>query len=90
MAAPAELVALAVIVCGGVRGEEKKSSGPSLDTMKKLVGEWVMVGKDGKPTDQVASSMRVTANGSAVVETLFPGTPHEMLSVYFMDGDDLV
>ena len=25
---------------------------------------------------------KVTSNGSAVVETLFPGTPHEMISVY--------
>jgi hypothetical protein len=32
----------------------------------------------------------LTGNGSAVMERLFAGTPHEMLSVYFMDGDDLV
>jgi hypothetical protein len=25
---------------------------------------------------------RVTGAGSAVVETLFPGTPHEMVTVY--------
>ena len=28
--------------------------------------------------------------GSAVVETLFPGTGHEMVTVYHLDGDDLV
>ena len=28
--------------------------------------------------------------GTAVMETLFPGTEHEMRSVYFMDGGDLV
>ena len=32
----------------------------------------------------------MTAGGSAVVETLFPGAPHEMMSVYYMDGDHLV
>jgi hypothetical protein len=31
-----------------------------------------------------------TTGGSAVTEKLFPGTSHEMLSVYFMDGKDLV
>jgi hypothetical protein len=33
---------------------------------------------------------RVTAGGSAVVEELFPGTPHEMSTVYHRDGPDLV
>jgi hypothetical protein len=32
----------------------------------------------------------VTANGSAVVETIFPGSPHEMVTVYHADGPDLV
>ena len=31
-----------------------------------------------------------TAGGSAVVETLFAGSEHEMVSVYHMDGDQLV
>jgi hypothetical protein len=32
----------------------------------------------------------VTAGGSAVVETLFPGTEHEMVSVIHPDGADLL
>jgi hypothetical protein len=32
----------------------------------------------------------VTAVGSAVVETVFPGSPHEMVTVYHADGPDLV
>jgi hypothetical protein len=32
----------------------------------------------------------VTAAGSAVVETVFPGSPHEMVTVYHADGPDLV
>jgi hypothetical protein len=31
----------------------------------------------------------VTAAGSAVAETLFPGTPHEMITMYHLDGDRL-
>lgn len=63
---------------------------PSLDLIKKLAGDWVMLGEGDKPTDTVASSFRVTAAGTAVVETLFPGTPSEMVTVYHMDGDALV
>jgi hypothetical protein len=55
-----------------------------------LAGTWVAADKDGKPTDQVVSVFRVTAAGSAVQETLFPGQPQEMVSVYHLDKGDLV
>jgi hypothetical protein len=32
---------------------------------------------------------RLTGAGSALVETQFPGSDHEMVSVYHLDGDDL-
>jgi hypothetical protein len=62
----------------------------ALEKMKKLAGTWLLADKDGKPTDQVASVIKVTAGGSAVHETLFPGQPHEMVSVYTADGSDLI
>jgi len=62
----------------------------ALEKMKKLSGTWLLADKDGKPTDQVASIIKVTAGGSAVHETLFPGQPHEMVSVYTVDGSDLI
>jgi hypothetical protein len=61
-----------------------------LEKMKKLAGTWLAADKDGKPTDQVASIIKVTAGGSAVHETLFPGQPHEMVSIYTADGPDLI
>lgn len=61
-----------------------------LEKMKKLAGTWVAADKDGKPTDQVVSIIKVTAGGSAVHETIFPGQPHEMVSLYTVDGPDLL
>ena len=61
-----------------------------LEKMKKLVGTWVVADKDGKPTDQVASVIKLTSGGSAVHETIYPGQPMEMVSVYTADGSDLV
>jgi len=61
----------------------------ALEKMKKLAGTWLLADSDGKPTEQVASIIKVTAGGSAVHETLFPGQPHEMVSVYTVDGEDL-
>jgi hypothetical protein len=63
---------------------------PGLERLKKMAGTWVAADEDGKPTDQVVSVIKVTAAGSAVHETLFPGQPHEMVSVYHRDGADLV
>lgn len=56
------------------------------EKLKALAGDWTMSGGDGS----VAASYHVTASGSAVVETLFPGTPHEMVTVYTIDKGDVV
>src|SRR5437868_9633841 len=63
---------------------------PGLEKMKKLAGTWLAADKDGKPTDQVVSIIKVTAGGSAVHETLFPGQPQEMVSIYTVNGPDLI
>lgn len=72
--------------------EEKTASAASrrFEALKKLAGDWVEVGKDGKPTDTIFSSFRVTAGGSVIEETVFPGSEHEMVTMYHLDGPDLV
>jgi hypothetical protein len=62
-----------------------------LERFKALAGDWVAA-EDGdmvKKGDLVAH-YAVTASGSAVVETVFPGSEHEMVTVYHADGPDLV
>ncbi len=53
--------------------------------LKQLDGQWEGTSKEG-PVDVV---YHVTAHGNAVSETLFPGTAHEMVTMYFLDGDQL-
>jgi hypothetical protein len=87
---------LVLIALGaGARGDDLPGKAPAathsgLERLKKLAGTWVAADDAGKPTDQVVSIIRVTAAGTAVHETLFPGQPHEMVSVYHRDGTDLV
>lgn len=59
---------------------------PMFDKLKSLAGEWTGTTKEGP----FAINYRVTAAGSAVVETMFPGTQHEMITVYHMDRGDIV
>jgi len=56
------------------------------EKLKGLAGDWTKSGGDGS----VEASYRVTAGGTAVMETLFPGTPHEMVTVFTVDKGDLV
>ncbi len=60
---------------------------------KQLAGEWVgkappfEAGKDGQ---EMHVLYKVVSGGTAVVETIMPGTDHEMVTVIHKDGDDLV
>ena len=56
------------------------------DNLKALAGQWTASGGDGS----VAVTYRVTGGGSAVVETLFPGAPYEMVTIYTIDKGALV
>ena len=92
LVSPVLLLALQLAAYGDDKTGKQPAppTNPGFETMKKLAGTWLAAGEDGKPTDQVMSIIRVTAGGSAVHETLFPGQPQEMISVYTVDGPDLV
>jgi hypothetical protein len=79
-------------VAASSRADEKAAPAnvQRFEALKKLAGDWVEVGADGKPTDKVVSSIRVTSAGSAIQETLFPGGDHEMVTMYYLDGGDLL
>jgi hypothetical protein len=86
---------LAIALCAvaaRVHAEDKAKTANSqgFEAIKKLAGDWVEVGKDGKPTDKVVRTFRVTAGGSVVQETMMPGTDHEMVTMYHLDGPDLI
>ena len=83
----AALAAALLTASFAAAGPDAKAS--PLDALKALVGTWEAseAGKDGKPQ---AAVYRLTSAGSAVEETLFPGSDHEMVTMYTMDGDDLV
>jgi len=91
------------LVCGGlsvvaVAGDNHKhehktsaqASNAGFERLKSLAGTWVAADEKGNPTDEVVSVIKVTAGDSAVQETLFPGQPHEMVSVYTAEGPNVL
>ena len=89
------LIALALSTAAALASPPATTAGKpasaALESFKALAGEWVAAedGEMSKKGDLVAR-YAVTASGSAVVETVFPGSPHEMVTVYHADGPDLV
>jgi hypothetical protein len=72
--------------------------------LKKLAGSWNVEftadGEAAKYKDKTEEhkdahgakpgvTFKLTGAGSALVETQMPGAPHEMVTVYHLDGDDL-
>jgi hypothetical protein len=62
----------------------------AFERLKSLAGTW-----QGRAGDQTAGppatvTYRLASGGSVVQETLFPGTPHEMISMYHMVDGQLV
>ena len=89
-------VALLVAFGGAIAGEREHDhpQPPAIDDarfefLKQLEGIWVGESDSDELPDNVVE-FRVTAGGTAIEEREFAGTPMEMLTVYHMDGDDLV
>lgn len=79
------IILVSVVAIGAsVAGTAEK-----FEMMKKLEGEWVEV-KEGVVTDRVVTRFRLTAAGTALEATVFEGGKHEMMTLYHLDGEDLV
>ena len=83
-------------VCAPLTGADAPSgpaSNPAktaFERLKSLAGQWEGTVSRSDTGPAVKVIYRVTSNGSVVLETLFPGTDHEMMTVYHLDGSDLV
>lgn len=86
-------VALVLLACAvGTQAQEGKKdahANPALERFKQLAGEWVGKGMHGDKEHEARIVYKVTAGGSAVVETIDPGGAHEMVTVIHADGDAL-
>lgn len=73
------------LACIAPFASAQASPSKAFDQLKALVGKWE--GTEGGKKYQI--EYRLTGHGSALFETQFPGEPHEMVTVYHMNGDKL-
>lgn len=61
----------------------------NMDTIRGLVGTWEPVASaDGKKMGTLV--FKSTSANSVVMETMFPGSEHEMVNMYSADGDSVL
>jgi hypothetical protein len=88
-AALAFVVVPSVFAVAAAAADDKEKS--NLERFKQLAGDWVGKETQGhEPGAEVHMNYKVTSAGSAIVETMFPGMPHEMVTVIHKDGDGLI
>lgn len=78
----------ALTLSAGASRAQDKGAKACFDQLKSLAGDWVGPGPDGKETTILR--YRLSAGRSVVEETEFPGSEHEMLTLFHLDGDHLV
>jgi hypothetical protein len=63
----------------------------AFEFLKTLAGNWERSGNEhGHEAKANGNTFRVSSAGSSVVETIYPGQANEMVTVYHMDGNDLL
>ncbi|HXY39361.1 MAG TPA: hypothetical protein VEQ10_06805 [Vicinamibacteria bacterium] len=89
------LATLALAVCvGPARPAAGQGAGASaraaFEQLKSLAGTWQGPASHDTTGQEATVVYRVASGGSVVQETLFPGTPHEMISMYHLADGNLV
>jgi hypothetical protein len=62
----------------------------AFEKLKTLAGTWEGKAGHGDAGQAATVTYRLASGGSVVEETLFPGTPHEMISMYHLVDGQLV
>jgi hypothetical protein len=79
-------VSTALIACAAQSVAQERQPA-TFEKLKTLVGDWE--GKmEGAPSARV--TYRLTSGGSVLVETIMPGEPGEMVTLFHPDGDSVV
>ena len=80
------------LLCGQERAVQlsKVTDSPQWEKIKSLAGEWDGYSlHDGKKIP-ARVTVKMTGDGSALMHVLGPGSPHEMVTMFHMDKEELL
>src|SRR5262245_39715747 len=70
-------------------GKPAPAKHAGFEKIKALKGTWTVTKAPQHAPEGGTITYRITAGGSAVLESMFEGTEHEMITTYYVDGDQL-
>ena len=73
-----------------VSSQSKSAAEQGFERLKALEGSWIDVDGTFGSKGAVAVTYKVSSGGHSVVETFPVATPYEMVTVYHLDGHELV
>jgi hypothetical protein len=85
------MVGVILVSSGEHKTPPRSDNDVAFERLKKLVGDWRVANpKNDTEKSTVVLNYRLTAAGTVLIETDFPGTKMEMVTMYFRDGDKLL
>lgn len=81
------LLSLAVILSWFLPVWPQSQAAASFEKLKSLAGEWQGAGADGKMR---TVTYQLLSGGTAVMETMTPTDEPSMVTIYYLDGDQLL
>ena len=83
-------ISIAVLAATTLSAQAPSPAKQGLEKLKALEGEWIDVDGVFGAKGAVAVTYKVTGGGTTVLEAFPVKTPAEMVTVYHLDGNDLV
>lgn len=83
---------LLLAAAGGLNADQPaktRPGSPEFERMKTLVGTWQGKTDMGQGPVDLTVQIRLLAGGSVLEERIFPGTPNEMITMYYDQGGKL-
>lgn len=87
------LLLLVVMLASAALADEHKSAiapNASFDKLKALDGGWVGTFAEGGKEYPATTRFMIVSDGSAIMAWLAEGTPEEMVTIFHMDGNELM
>lgn len=83
------VLGIPLLLAGAAVAQTKSPAVLAFERLKALEGEWIDVDGAFGAKGAVAVTYKVTGGGHSVVETFPVNTPHEMVTVYHLAGDQV-
>jgi hypothetical protein len=78
------------IAAGAQQQTQKNRSVTAFDQLKSLAGDWEGTVTENGQIMSATTTFRTASGGTVVINDLGPGTPHEMITIFHQDGQDLL